>query len=59
MAIETATARRGETSRRIRLPGGEVRYESTRPEAIARDLRLKSKLGRREARLEAAAKHVK
>jgi hypothetical protein len=54
MAIEKATERRSKSSRRIKLPGGEVRYADTSPEAIARVLRGKSKLGQREAKLKEA-----
>lgn len=52
--LERSTERRGKSSRRIVMPGGEVRYADTSPEAIARALRAKSKLGMREARLKAA-----
>jgi hypothetical protein len=58
MEIEKATARRGKTNRRIKLPGGVETYDSTLPEAIARTLRAKSKLGLREAKLEAAEKKI-
>jgi len=56
--LERATERRGKFSRRIVMPGGEVRYADTSPEAIARALRAKSKLGVREARLEEAEAKV-
>lgn len=54
MPIEKATERRSKTQRRIKLPGGEVRYADTSPEAIARTLRAKSRLSQREAKLAAA-----
>lgn len=58
MMLEKATERRGKSSRRIVLPGGEVRYADTSPEAIARTLRGKSRLGQREAKLKAAEAKV-
>jgi hypothetical protein len=55
--FERATAKRALTSkqsRRIKLPGKSETYDSTDPVEIARELRAKSKLGKREARLAAA-----
>lgn len=54
--LEKATERRAKLHRRIKLPGGEVRYTDTSPEAVARVLREKSKLGKAEAKLAAAEK---
>jgi len=58
MQIEKATERRGKSKRSIKLPGGEVRFADTSPEAIARVLRSKSKLGKREAKLDEAEKKI-
>lgn len=54
MALEKATERRAKASRCIKMPGKVVRFANTDPVDIARELRAKSKLGRREAKLEAA-----
>jgi hypothetical protein len=53
---ETTREKRQTRARRIRMPGkGEV-YDTTDPIEIARELRAKSRLGKREARLGAAAR---
>lgn len=43
-------------SRRIKIPGAAETFDNTEPLKIARDLRAKSKFGKREAKLEAAAR---
>jgi hypothetical protein len=56
---EKATSKRagsGKQSRRIKLPGKSETFANTDPVDIARELRAKSKLGEREARLAAAEK---
>lgn len=53
--LEHATEKRGATERRIKMPGGEVRYSTMDPKDIARILRANSTLGKREAKLKAAA----
>jgi hypothetical protein len=55
--FEQASAKRERStkqSRRIKLPGKPEAYTNTDPVEIARELRAKSKLGKREARLAAA-----
>ncbi|RZN10996.1 hypothetical protein CWO91_10240 [Bradyrhizobium genosp. SA-3] len=55
--FERATTKRAlssKQSRRIKLPGKAEVYANTDPIEIARELRAKSKLGKREARLAAA-----
>ncbi|MBB4427990.1 hypothetical protein GGD66_006576 [Bradyrhizobium sp. CIR48] len=55
--FEKATSKRTRTSkqsRRIKLPGKAEVYADTDPIEIARELRAKSRLGKREARLVAA-----
>lgn len=54
MAIEKATERRAKSSRRIKMPGKVDRFANTDPVDIARELRAKSRLGQREAKLDAA-----
>jgi hypothetical protein len=57
MAFEKAVERRSKIHRRIRLPDGTVRSANTDPVEIARELRTRSGLGRRERKLaEAEAK---
>lgn len=54
--FEKATSERAQSSklsRRIKLPGRSATYANTDPVEIARELRAKSKLGKREARLAA------
>jgi hypothetical protein len=58
MAIEKATERRSKTQRRIKLPGKVERFADTDPVDIARELRAKSRLGQREAKLDAAEKKI-
>jgi hypothetical protein len=45
--------------RRIKLPGKAEAYANTDPLEIARELRTKSKLGKREARLAAAEEKLR
>jgi hypothetical protein len=52
--FEKATERRAKRSRRIKLPGKTAEFSEKDPVEIARELRAKSELGRREARLKAA-----
>ena len=47
-------ARASNTERRIKMPDGTVRHAATDPKEIAAELRAKSKLGKREARLKKA-----
>ena len=54
MSLEKATARRGATHRSVKLPGKTAVSTDKDPRIIARELRDKSKLGQREARLKAA-----
>lgn len=53
---ENTREKRQKSARRIQVPGRGVVYASTDPIEIARELRAKSKLGQREARLDAAEK---
>ncbi|UWU89616.1 hypothetical protein [Bradyrhizobium sp. CB1015] len=46
--------RTGKQERRIKMPGKVEVYANTDPVEIARELRAKSRLGKREARLAAA-----
>ncbi|SDC02508.1 hypothetical protein SAMN05216337_100153 [Bradyrhizobium brasilense] len=55
--FERATSKRAHTSkqsRRIKMPGKAETYADTDPVEIARELRAKSELGGREAKLAAA-----
>ena len=52
----TERERTTKRSRRIKLPGRAETYDSTDPVEIARELRAKSRLGKREARLYSAAR---
>lgn len=54
--FERATEKRSQSRerRRIKLPGRAEVYANTDPAEIARELRAKSKLGKREAKLDAA-----
>jgi hypothetical protein len=57
--LERADTSRARTarSRKIKMPGGKVRYDSTDPKEIAAELRARSILGKRERHLrEAEAK---
>ncbi|MCP3406210.1 hypothetical protein [Bradyrhizobium sp. CCGB01] len=59
--FEKATSKRTrltKQSRRIKLPGKSEAYADTDPIEIARELRAKSRLGKREARLDAASRKV-
>ncbi|KQZ99572.1 hypothetical protein ASD64_14670 [Mesorhizobium sp. Root157] len=58
MAIEKSTERRAKSKRTIKLPGKVERYANTDPVDIARELRSKSRLGQREAKLDAAEKKL-
>ena len=51
---ETTREQRQKSARHIKVPGKGVAYASTDPVDIARELRAKSRLGKREARLKAA-----
>ncbi len=51
MAVERATKKASKSVRSVTLPGKRAAYVSTDPIDIARELRAKSKLGQREARL--------
>jgi hypothetical protein len=51
---DTSRSRNTARERRIKLPGGKIRYASTDAKDIAAELRAKSKLGERETKLKAA-----
>jgi hypothetical protein len=51
---DTSRARPTARTRKIRMPDGKVRYDATDPKEIAAELRAKSSLGKREAKLRAA-----
>jgi hypothetical protein len=53
---ESTREKRQKSKRHIKLPGKPATYANTDPIEIARELRSKSKLGQREARLDAAEK---
>jgi hypothetical protein len=53
---ETTREKHQKSKRRIKLPGMAESYSNREPIDIARELRAKSKLGAREARLDAAEK---
>ncbi|MET4277403.1 MULTISPECIES: hypothetical protein [unclassified Bradyrhizobium] len=52
----TERERSTKRSRRIKIPGAAETFDNTDPVEIARELRAKSRLGKREARLNAAAR---
>ncbi len=52
----TKRERSTKVSRRIKIPGAAEIYDNTDPIKIARELRSRSRLGKREARLDAAAR---
>ncbi|MCZ8546274.1 hypothetical protein OOJ09_25930 [Mesorhizobium qingshengii] len=56
MTLERTDTSRARTlrSRKITMPDGKVRYDSKDPKDIAAELRAKSSLGKREAKLKAA-----
>lgn len=54
MAVERATAKNGKSLRSVKLPGKAERFVDTDPVKIARELRAKSRLGQREAKLNEA-----
>ena len=54
MSLERATAKNGKATRAVKLPGKAERQVDTDPVKIARELRAKSTLGKREAKLAAA-----
>ena len=56
--LEKADERRAKTKRRISIRGKYFKTANTDPIAIARALREKSPLGKREARLEKAEAKV-
>jgi hypothetical protein len=51
---ENTREKRQKSKRHIKIPGKPAAYASTDPIDIARELRAKSKLGKREAKLDAA-----
>jgi hypothetical protein len=51
---ENTREKRQKSRRHIKLPGKPAKYASTDPVEIARELRSKSRLGRKEAKLDAA-----
>lgn len=53
---ENIREKRQKSKRHIKLPGKPATYASTDPIEIARELRSKSRLGRKEAKLDAAEK---
>lgn len=53
---ENTREKRQKSKRHIKIPGKPATYASTDPVDIARELRAKSKLGRKEAKLDAAEK---
>lgn len=55
---ETSREKRQKSKRHIKVPGKPATYANTDPIDIARELRAKSKLGKREARLDAAEKKL-
>ena len=62
MSIERANATRARIvsrERKIKLPGEPVRYGADDPLKIARELRAKSRLGRREAQLAEAERKAR
>ena len=54
MSIERATAKRANAHRSVKLPGKTAVLTDEEPIKIARELRSKSALGRREAKMSAA-----
>jgi hypothetical protein len=54
MSIERADERRSKKPRKVKVPGQAEQYSSRAAVEIARELRAKSELGRREARLAGA-----
>lgn len=59
MLERTDTSRaRTARSRKITMPGGKIRYDSTDPKDIAAELRAKSRLGKREQQLKDAEAKV-
>lgn len=51
---ENTREKRQKSKRHIKLPGKTAKYANDDPVDIARELRSKSKLGKREAKLDAA-----
>lgn len=59
MSIERATKKTTKSMRSVTLPGKRPAHMSTDPVEIARELRSKSRLGQREAKLAAAEAKLK
>ncbi|NRQ15582.1 hypothetical protein [Ensifer sesbaniae] len=59
MAIERATKKTTKATRSVTLPGKRAAHMTTDPVDIARELRAKSRLGQREAKLAAAEEKLK
>lgn len=57
--VNTERERTIKRSRRIKVPGKPETYDNKDPIDIARELRAKSKLGKREANLNAAARKAR
>jgi hypothetical protein len=55
---DTSRTRATARSRKIKMPDGKIRYAATDANEIAAELRAKSSLGRREAKLKAAEAKV-
>lgn len=53
---ENTREKRQKSRRHIKLPGKPAKYANDDPVDIARELRSKSRLGRKEAKLDAAEK---
>jgi hypothetical protein len=58
MSIERANRKTAKTGRQVTLPGKRAAYLDRDPVEIARELRSKSSLGRREAKLAEAERKV-
>lgn len=56
---ENTREKRQKSKRHIKVPGKPAAYASTDPIDIARELRSKSPLGRKEAKLDAAEKKAR
>lgn len=59
MSIERATAKRANAHRSVKLPGKTAVLTDDDPIKIARELRAKSSLGRRETKLASAEAKVR
>ncbi|WP_245449619.1 hypothetical protein [Rhizobium leguminosarum] len=56
--FERANTKAGGAGRTVKLPGRTAKHSDARPVDIARELRAKSQLGRREAQLAKAEAKV-